>query len=156
MKKKKWDVINLEEYIPHTSSFYCNTFYLRWFELMRYHEEKFVWFGVGQWSSHIMDWRGCNFWHSRLPKSPIFGDPEEAIDWLYFQVEHGVYKHGMELHGHHSGDPDCKSCNKHRDEDDIWDGRETDVIVSPHEINGAQRLRKSRTRVYKDNERKLF
>lgn len=157
MKKQKWEVVNLEDYIPHTSSWYVNTYNLSWFELMRFHEDKYVWFGVGHWSSHIMDWRGCNFWHGRLPKSPVFADPKEAIDWLYFQVENGAYKDGMELRGHHSGeDSRCKVCNKKEDEwTSIWDRRETNVTIFHSHITGTQKQRKSKLRVYKDNEREF-
>jgi len=154
---QKFKLVDLSDYIPHTSSWYVNTYYLQWFELMRCHEEKFVWFGVGQWSSHIMDWRGCNFWHSRLPKSPVFADPKEAINWLYYQVENGVYKDGMELGGHHMGENRCTVCNKKKDEwTSIWDRRETNVIIYHHYISGTRKQRKSRLQVYKDNERELI
>lgn len=157
MKKEKIKLVDLSDYIARTGDFYVNTYYLSWFELLRYHEEKFVWFGVGQWSSHMMDWRGCNYWHSRLPKSPIFADAKEAIDWLYYQVENGIYKNGMELSGHHAGENRCKVCNKPETEmTSFWDRRETNVIIFHHEINGTRKQRKSRLRFYKDNERELI
>lgn len=150
MKKQKWEVVDLGDWHPRYSYNSVNTYYLQWFELMRFHEEKCVWFGVGQWSSHIMDWRGCNFWHGRLPKSPVFDNLKEAIDWLYFQVENGAYKDGMKLNGHHSGDPDCKSCNKGKS-NWIFDTRETDVTVYHYHISGNAKQRKSRLKTYRDN-----
>lgn len=151
--KKKWELVDLSDYIPHTSSYYCNTYNLSWFELMRFHEDKYVWFGVGQWSCHIMDWRGCNFWHGRLPKSPAFSDPKEAIDWLYFQVENGAYKDTMELRGHHSGEATCcVYCNKKDTGTDLMYGsRETNVIVYHLHITGKTKQRKSRLQTYKEN-----
>jgi len=80
---------------------------LNWFQILRYRKNKFVIYGQGQWVGHIMDWRGMNMYHGRLPKSPVFNSVEEAIEWLKFQVKHGVYYEKMELTGHHSGEFQC-------------------------------------------------
>lgn len=153
--KEKIKLVDLSDWeLPYAS--HVNTYYLSWFELMRYHEDKFVWFGVGQWSSHIMDWRGCNFWHGRLPKSPIFKTGKEAIAWLFVQIKGGIYTDGMELNGHHMGDDGrCKNCNK--DESDwIFDRRETNFIVYFSYIIGTAKQRISQQKLLKDNERELI
>ena len=87
---------------------YANHYSLKWFLLMKYRKNKVVIYGVGQQSSHSMDWRGCNFFHGRLPLSPIFNSKEEAIEWLAFQVQHGVYKEYMTLSGHFASESDKK------------------------------------------------
>ena len=59
-----------------------------------------------------MDWRGCNFFHGRLPLSPVFPNTKEALAWLKFQVGEGVYTDGMILGGHHAGEYTCSmGCN---------------------------------------------
>jgi hypothetical protein len=59
-----------------------------------------------------MNWRGCNFFHGRLPLSPTFYTEDEAIEWLRFQVKGGAYYKGMILTGHHAGESLCmKGCD---------------------------------------------
>lgn len=125
IKPLKYEVVDLSNYIPSEY-----TYKLEWFELMGFYEDRVVIFGVGHWSYHIMDWLGCNFWHGRLPKSPIFDSVEDARDWLIFQVKMGVYYDGMELRGHHSGDPHCRQCNR----DETKPKRELDITIFFSEI----------------------
>ena len=93
-----------------------NRYYVKWFEVRTYRSSGFVIYGVGQWSGHIMDWRGCNFYHGRLPGSPVFHDLTVLMDWMEFQIRNGVYSDGMELSGHHSGENECSTCGKDREE----------------------------------------
>jgi hypothetical protein len=84
-----------------------NEYIVKWFELMPFHQDKFVIYGVGRWLYHIMDWRGCNFYHGRLPLSPVFNSEEEAGKWLIENKD--VYK-GMTLRGHSMGEYKCSTC----------------------------------------------
>ena len=107
-KMEKVDLSGYGDFDYDQQNIYC----LEWFELMKYREKYFVIYGVGQWWNHLMDWRGCNFYHGRLPKSPVFESEEDAKKWLKFQVENGVYQEKMELTGHHDGDPCLRGCRK--------------------------------------------
>ena len=103
-KFEKIDLSDLENIIQYKKDGDQQNFYrLSWFELMSFRENKVVIFGIGHWTYHLMDWRGCNFYHGRLPKSPVFKNVGEAKEWLKFQIENGVYHQGMELCGHHAG-----------------------------------------------------
>lgn len=85
---------------------------LDWFLLMTYRETSYVWYGVGKWSYHLMDWRGCNFHHGRIP-SPVFKQPSEAMKWLIETVDGGRLREGMQLSGHHAGEFACsKGCDR--------------------------------------------
>ena len=77
---------------------------LDWFEILTYHKTRYVIYGFGQEAYHLMDWRGCNFCHGRLPNSPVFNSVRDALKWLVKQVEAGKYKTGMRLPGHSIGD----------------------------------------------------
>lgn len=80
---------------------------------------RFVWYGQGQWSGHIMDWAGCNFHHGRLlvtnPKTgkgeraPVFDCAEDAVDWLIANYDNIP----GEQAGHRSGEHECrKGCDE--------------------------------------------
>lgn len=84
-----------------------NIYNLKWFELLTYREKRYCWYGVGQWWLHLMDWRGCNYYHGRLPNSPVFDTIPEAVYWLKTAVNNGDYYTGMSLHGHSSGESYC-------------------------------------------------
>ena len=91
---------------------YENEYDLQRFSLLTYRETSYVWYGVGQWDGHIMDWRGSNFFHGRLPQSPTFKQPSEALAWLEKALDEGEYHRGMSLSGHHSGESRCsKGCD---------------------------------------------
>jgi hypothetical protein len=102
----KLEKIDLSNYVPGDT----NRFYLDWFELLRYRKDKIVIYGTGQWYLHLMDWRGCNFFHGRLPKSPVFNFTDEALEWLKFQVQNGNYKDKFEMSGHHGCGRECNKC----------------------------------------------
>jgi hypothetical protein len=87
-----------------------NEYKLMWFELMSFRSTKIVIYGVGQWKYHVMDWRGCNYYHGRLPGSPVFDNEKEAIKWLKWAVEKKHYQDGERLTGHHSGEYKCSAC----------------------------------------------
>lgn len=80
---------------------------LSWFEILTYREDKFVIHGEGQWSGHMMDWRGMNMRRGRLPESPVFETEKDAMFWLYNAVKSGKYYNGMELSGSFVGDGPC-------------------------------------------------
>jgi len=120
MIEKKYKVIDLSAYCP--SEYAYN---LSWFELLSFHEDRIVIFGMGHWEHHIMDWLGCNYWHGRLPKSPIFDSVKDAKDWLKFQVNMGVYYDGMTLSGHHAGNSHCRQCNR----DETKPKRELNITI---------------------------
>jgi hypothetical protein len=86
-----------------------NEYALRWFLLLTFRENRVVIYGQGEWYYHIMDWRGCNHYHGRLPGSPTFKDEREAIKWLKWAVESGYYTESMRLTGHHSGESECSA-----------------------------------------------
>jgi len=126
---KKWELVKLDDYFVSGDTGYN----LSWFELMRYRGDKFVWYGVGQFYRHLMNWRGCNVWHGRLPKSPVFGSVKEACEWLWYQVRNKVYYEGMHLKGHFCGDEGhCKACNKETDW--LFEERETNITPGFHDI----------------------
>lgn len=119
-EKQKFKKVDLDKWHPQGET---NGYDLSWFELLTFRETKVVIYGVGQWDGHMMDWRGCNFFHGRLPLSPVFNNTEEATAWLKFQVENKVYTEGMWLTGHSRGENRCsKGC----------DDREIDVIYFIH------------------------
>jgi len=151
---KKFELVDMTDYEGRGTSYYVNTYDLAWFELMRFHKTKFVWYGVGQWSCHVMDWRGCNFWHGRLPKSPVFENPKDAVEWLYFQVENGAYKDGMELAGHHTSDPHCKKCNPPTEW--LFEQRETNLTVYFSHVIGPTKHKISQRALLKKHERDLW
>ena len=100
---------NLEDYDPYQSNLYR----LAWFEVLTYRETRFVVYGQGQWDGHLMDWAGGNYFHGRVPTSPVFATIEEAVLWLDEQVRLGNLVEKMTLSGHHAGgDGGCrKGCN---------------------------------------------
>jgi hypothetical protein len=91
-----------------------NTDYdLSWLKILRFRESKFVVYGVGQWAYHVMDWRGCNFFHGRIPDSPTFSTPEEAVSWIAKEIKAGRIYEGKVLQGHHAGEFNCpKGCDE--------------------------------------------
>jgi len=98
-----------------------NEYNLSWFELMKYHERKngtyrVVIYGVGHWINHIMDWAGCNFFHGRLPNSPIFDTPAAAAHWLkdvWEPNQNDYLNSDGGYSGHHAGAYKClKGCNQ--------------------------------------------
>ena len=94
--------------MSHSDARYC----LSWFEILTYRRERYVLYGVGQWYNHMLDWLGMNYYHGRLPGSPVFDTVKDAETWLRFQVKHEAYKDGMTLPGHHSGEYTCsKGCS---------------------------------------------
>ena len=132
---------NLEDYDPYQSNLYR----LAWFEVLTYRETRFVVYGQGQWDGHLMDWAGGNYFHGRVPTSPVFATIEEAVLWLDEQVRLGNLSAGMTLSGHHSGEYGCrKGC----------DERE---VLSPVYINSPDnvepRHRKPGVNVYLGNGR---
>ena len=89
-----------------------NSYKLDWFQILTYHKTRVVIYGEGQWYFHVMDWRGMNMYHGRLPDSPVFDSVEEALEWLEKKVDDGTYKKGNVLTGHHSGEHNCsKGCD---------------------------------------------
>ena len=88
-------------------------YYLESFQLLTFREDKYVLYGYGAAVGHLMDWRGGNIWHGRLPNSPVFSSEEEALNWLW--NNHRRIKTGMEmsgLPGHHAGIDSCpKGCD---------------------------------------------
>lgn len=94
-----------------------NEFRLKWLEVLDYRVNpitgrgRFVLYGVGQWVNHVMDWRGCNFFHGRIKGSPTFATVEEALRWAREASRSGFIAEGMRLRGHHSGEGSClKGC----------------------------------------------
>jgi hypothetical protein len=117
-----------------------NLYRLQWLQVMTYRFTRFVLYGHGQWDGHIMDWRGCNFFHGRVPGTPLFTTAEEAVMFAEALAKARVIAEHMTLSGHHSGDLSCsKGC----------DDRE---VVTVH-LNGPkhneERLRKPGVYVYK-------
>lgn len=117
---------------------------LDWFEFMKYRENettckyKVVVYGHGQWFLHMMDWRGCNFWHGRLPGSPVFNNEAEAFEWLRAAVKKGAFTKGMELKGHHSGEYECGQGCDSRELGTVFfdhDKKDRDVYVAPNDSN---------------------
>lgn len=98
----------LDDYDPYQTNLYR----LEWFEVLTFRETRFVVYGTGAWDGHLMDWAGCNFFHGRVPTSPVFKTIEEAVLWLDEQVRLGNLNTGMTLSGHHSGEYECrKGCD---------------------------------------------
>jgi hypothetical protein len=84
---------------------------LAWLEVLTYHRKRFVLYGVGQWVGHIMDWRGCNFHHGRLPGTPVFDSKDDAVRWARLAVVAKWLYEGAHLSGHHAGEYRCpKGC----------------------------------------------
>lgn len=85
---------------------------LQWFQVMTFRKTRFVLYGEGQWEDHIMDWQGCNYWHGRIPESPVFDSVDQAVEWARSAVAEGKLERGMILPGHHSGVQLCsKGCS---------------------------------------------
>lgn len=84
-----------------------NVYNLEWFEIMTYRGTKYVLHGVGQHYMHIMDWRGCNFFHGRLPFSPVFPTIRDALRWLWATWKRGYWQEKTELIGCHSSPNRC-------------------------------------------------
>jgi hypothetical protein len=94
-----------------------------WYEILTYRKTKYVIYGFGQPSTHIMDWSGCNFHHGRLNgyaykisdkkyvqiESPVFESIDDALDWL---VQFNKEYNGVEISGHFAGDFGCSQCKK--------------------------------------------
>lgn len=109
----------IEKTQHHWSDDRQNEYVLSWFQVLTFRpnidtgESKFVVYGVGRWYRHLMDWRGCNFFHGRIPGSPTFKTIEDAVLWLDEAVKAGVLSDRMRLHGHHSGENTCpKGCDE--------------------------------------------
>ncbi len=89
-----------------------NEYNVKWFELMTYRDTRYCWYGVGPWAGHLMDWRGLNFHHGRIPDSPTFATIAEAVTWLQQAADAKQVYGGMRLGGHHSGEFSCsKGCD---------------------------------------------
>lgn len=92
---------------------YSNSYTVSWFDILTYRNGKYVVYGEGHWIGHVMDWRGGNFFHGRLPNSPVFDTEADARAWLRQRVLAGDLNEGDEFTGHHSGgDYGCsKNCD---------------------------------------------
>ena len=117
-KQPSMEIVDMKSWFPKTRDGRpTNGYYLEWLELKQYRDVYYVWYGVGQWDGHMMNWRGCNYFHGRLPKSPMFNNVREAILWMQVQLKAGAYKDGMYLTGHHSGEGNCRLCGDRETED---------------------------------------
>lgn len=89
-----------------------NEYKLKSFLLLTYHKTRVVIYGYGPWYGHMMDWRGMNIFHGRLPNSPVFANVAEAEKWLRRKVADRTYYDGRRLSGHHAGEHECcKGCD---------------------------------------------
>ena len=92
-----------------------NEYFLTWFELLTFREKRYCWYGIGQWVGHMIDWRGCNFFHGRIPDSPTFANTLEAMEWLQKAVDDGEIYKSISFSGHHAGYRSCrKGCDSRR------------------------------------------
>lgn len=94
-----------------------NVYRLEWFQVLTFRENldtgacSFVVYGQGKHHHHLMDWRGCNFFHGRIPGSPTFKTFSDAVLWLDRAVADGILVRRIELTGHHAGENEClKGC----------------------------------------------
>ena len=101
------EIVDVRDY----QKLYDNSYTVERFELLTYRGNKVVIYASGPYSDHLVDSRGLNTWHGRLPKSPLFETTEEALDWLKFQVRHGAYFYNLSLPGHFRGEL-CSKCAK--------------------------------------------
>jgi len=109
-----------------------------WYQILKYHKNKFVLYGHGQPSTHIMDWAGCNFHHGRLTGtgydksegldwkvvdvlSPVFDSINDAMDWLVEFQKSGIT--GVDIAGHFSGDNGCEKCAHRKVKEFTYKGR---------------------------------
>ena len=79
-------------------------FSLSWFEIRstrrNYYTDNIHYnvFAVGKWAGHIMDWRGCNFWHKKV-NDRYFKSISEAFDWIQGQLDNGTFSDNMTIDG---------------------------------------------------------
>lgn len=91
---------------------YENEYSIQWFDLLTFRDSRYCWYAHGKWVGHLMDWRGCNFHHGRVPGSPTFATIPEALRWLQTEIANGRIRRGMVFSGHHSGEGLCsKGCD---------------------------------------------
>ena len=95
-----------------------NQYTLEHFEMLAYREVRVVLYGGGHWYGHVMDWAGLNMYHGRLPGSPVFRTPTEALTWLRDNLD--KYKKDDWLNGHHAGEFECSKGCGDRDILDFW------------------------------------
>ena len=99
-----------------------NEYNLEWVQLLTYRYNLdtgrygIVVYGQGPWVGHIMDWRGLNMFHGRIPNSPIFRSVKDAATWIETEVAANRLEDGMELSGHHAGENECLTCGPDREE----------------------------------------
>lgn len=101
----------------------ANRFVLNGFQLLFYRNDRFVLFGCGTQVAHTLSWTGSNYHHGRLPFSPVFNTPIEAIEWLWATWKRGYWQKDDELTGHHRSEQGCiRGCdNRELIEIDYWD-----------------------------------
>lgn len=97
-----------------TDLYQTNIYNLEWFQVLTFRENldtgacSFVVYGEGKHEGHLMDWRGCNFFHGRIPGSPTFKTFADAVLWLDRAMAADVLHRGMDLSGHHAGENECR------------------------------------------------
>ncbi len=107
----KMEVVKPNDHFNTTVDAADSRYTLNWFEILTYYKTRFVIYGTGPWHNHLMDWLGMNYYHGRLPGSPVFDSVKDAKVWLKFQIKHGAYAKDMTLPGHHAGEHVCsKGC----------------------------------------------
>jgi len=83
---------------------------LEWFEILTYHKNRIVIYGVGKWAYHSDNWTGMNTHHGRI--GPVHNSVEEAYLWLAEEVKAKRINEGDYLKGHHAGEFQCpKGCD---------------------------------------------
>jgi len=118
---------------------YSNVYKLAWFQVLTYHTKGFVVYGHGQWTGHLMDWRGCNFMHGRIPGSQVFSTIEDAVEWLRVQVRDGKLKCDQEFAGHHSGG---RQCSRGCDERQVRTGDSLRDFLTPDDLKETKTTQK--------------
>ena len=109
-----------------------NEYSVSWFALLTFRKTRYCWYAVGPWIGHMMDWRGLNQFHGRIPDSPTFANTLEATTWLQKAVSEGKLQKHEVFSGHHAGERFCrKGC----------DDRETAIVFISNGVLNQQQMK---------------